>query len=113
VDGSWLARRRRREFNPMRYFLNAVKLLLLDLASTILFIAVFLLTHNTYLSIGLGVALGVTQIGIQFARRKPIETMEPSRTDYQATAVSKARSPGRQALFYGVEPRDFALQPRR
>jgi intracellular septation protein len=60
----------------MRYFLNAGKLLLLDLASTILFIAVFLLTHNTYLSTGLGMALGVTQIGTQFARRKPIETME-------------------------------------
>ena len=60
----------------MRYLLNAGKLLLLDLASTILFIAVFLLTHNAYLSIGLGMALGVTQIGAQFARRKPIETME-------------------------------------
>ena len=60
----------------MRYFLNAGRLLLLDLASTILFIAVFLLTHNAYLSIGLGMALGVTQIGAQFARRKPIETME-------------------------------------
>src|SRR5215467_11795211 len=60
----------------MRYLLNAGRLLLLDLASTILFIAVFLLTHNTYLSIGLGIALGMTQIGAQFARRKPIETME-------------------------------------
>src|SRR5215510_14311607 len=60
----------------MRYFLNAGRLLLLDLASTILFIAVFLLTHNTYLSVGLGMALGLTQIGTQFARRKPIETME-------------------------------------
>jgi hypothetical protein len=38
----------------MRYFLNAGRLLLLDLASTILFIAVFLLTHNTHLSVGLG-----------------------------------------------------------
>ena len=60
----------------MRYFLNAAKLLLADLASTILFIAAFLLTHNTYLSIGLGMALGVTQIATQFVRRKPIETME-------------------------------------
>jgi intracellular septation protein len=49
----------------MRYFLNAGRLLLLDLASTILFIAVFLLTHNTYLSVGLGMALGLTQIGTQ------------------------------------------------
>jgi intracellular septation protein len=60
----------------MRYFLNAGRLLVLDLASTILFIAVFLLTHSTYLSVGLGMALGLTQIGTQFARRKPIETME-------------------------------------
>jgi intracellular septation protein A len=60
----------------MRVFLDAGKLLLLDLASTILFIAVFVLTHHTYLSVGLGVALGLVQIGTQFARRKPIETME-------------------------------------
>jgi intracellular septation protein len=60
----------------MRDFLNAAKLLLLDLASTLFFVAVFLLTHNTLLSIGLGVALGVAQIGTQFARKKPIDTME-------------------------------------
>jgi intracellular septation protein len=60
----------------MRDFLNAAKLLLLDLASTLLFVAVFLLTHNTYLAIGLGMALGLAQIGIQFARKKPISTME-------------------------------------
>jgi intracellular septation protein len=60
----------------MRDFLNAAKLLLLDLASTLLFVAVFVLTHNTYLAIGLGMALGLAQIGIQFARKKPISTME-------------------------------------
>jgi intracellular septation protein len=60
----------------MRDFLNAAKLLLLDLASTLFFVAVFLLTHNTYLAIGLGVALGLVQIGIQLARKKPISTME-------------------------------------
>jgi len=60
----------------MRAFLDAGKLLVLDLASTILFVIVFVLTHNTYLSVGLGVALGLAQIGAQFARRKPIETME-------------------------------------
>jgi intracellular septation protein len=60
----------------MRDFLNAGKLLLLDLASTILFVAVFLLTHNTFLSIGLGTTLGLAQIGTQFVRRKPIDMME-------------------------------------
>jgi len=60
----------------MRDFLNAGKLLLLDLASTILFVAVLLLTHNTFLSIGLGMTLGLAQIGVQRIRRKPIDMME-------------------------------------
>ncbi len=60
----------------MRDFLNAAKLLLLDLASTLLFVVVFLLTGNTYLAIGLGVALGLAQIGTKLVRKTPIETME-------------------------------------
>jgi intracellular septation protein len=60
----------------MRDFLNAAKLLLLDLASTIVFLVLFLLTHNTILSVGLGMALGLAQIATQFARRRAIETME-------------------------------------
>ena len=60
----------------MRDFLNAAKLLLLDLASTIVFLVLFLLTHNTILSVGLGMALGLAQIATQFVRRKAIETME-------------------------------------
>ena len=60
----------------MRYFLNAAMLLLLDLASTILFLIIFSLTHNVRLAVGLGMALGLAQIGIQFARGRPIATME-------------------------------------
>lgn len=60
----------------MRDLLQAAKLLLLDLASTIFFLILFLLTHNTLLSVALGTALGLTQIGIQLVRRKPIDTME-------------------------------------
>ena len=60
----------------MKHFLHAGKLLLLDLASTILFVVVFLLTRNIPLAVGLGVALGLAQIGSQFIRRKSIETME-------------------------------------
>lgn len=60
----------------MRDFLNAAKLLLLDLASTIFFVVLFALTHNTILSVGLGLVLGLAQIGSQFVRRKPIDTME-------------------------------------
>jgi intracellular septation protein A len=60
----------------MRDFFNGAKLLLLDLASTLVFLVLFLLTHNTILSVGLATALGLAQIGTQFLRRKPIDTME-------------------------------------
>jgi hypothetical protein len=51
--------------------LCAGKLLLLDLASTIFFLVVLLLTGNIPLSVGLGMMLGVAQIGWQLARKKP------------------------------------------
>jgi intracellular septation protein len=60
----------------MRNLFEAAKLLLLDLASTLLFLVVFLLTHNIVLSVALGVAQGLAQIGWQFVRKKPIDTME-------------------------------------
>src|SRR5262249_48430803 len=56
---------------PMRNVLCAGKLLLLDLASTIFFLVVLLLTGNILLSVGLGMMLGVAQIGWQLARKKP------------------------------------------
>jgi len=60
----------------MRNFLETAKLLLLDLASTLLFLVLFLLTHSTILSVGLGMAVGLSRIAIQLARRKPIYIME-------------------------------------
>jgi intracellular septation protein len=60
----------------MQDFLKAAKFLLLDLASTICFLILFLLTHNTVWSVASGVALGVLQIAIQLIRRKPVHTME-------------------------------------
>ncbi len=60
----------------MRDFLNGVKLLLLDLASTLFFLVLFLTTHNIVLSVSLGIALGLVWIGTQFIRRKPIHTMQ-------------------------------------
>jgi intracellular septation protein len=60
----------------MKDFLTAARLLLLDLASTLFFLVVYLLTHNTILAVGLGVALGLAQIGTQFIRRRPIYAME-------------------------------------
>ncbi|MBR0936944.1 inner membrane-spanning protein YciB [Bradyrhizobium jicamae] len=60
----------------MKDFLNAAKLLLLDLASTLVFLVLFLLTHNTLLSVGLGIAFGVAQIGIRLVRGRQIGAME-------------------------------------
>jgi intracellular septation protein len=60
----------------MQDFLKAAKFLLLDLASTILFLILFLLTHNTVLSVALGAALGVVQIAVQLIWRKPVHIME-------------------------------------
>src|SRR5271170_873348 len=61
---------------PMRDFLKALTRLLFDFASTIVFLVLYLLTHNTILSVGLGIAFSLAQTGTQFIRRKPIGTME-------------------------------------
>jgi intracellular septation protein A len=60
----------------MRELLKAAKFLVLDLASTLFFLAVYLLTHNTVLAVGLGIAVGLAQIGNQYFRGRPIATME-------------------------------------
>jgi len=64
------------KFEQMRNLLNSASLLLLDLASTILFLVVYLFTQHIPLAVALGMGLGIAQIGVQFARKKPIETME-------------------------------------
>jgi len=60
----------------MRNLLHAAKLLLLDLASTLVFLAAYMVSNNIPMSVALGMALGIVQISIQFARKKSIETME-------------------------------------
>jgi intracellular septation protein len=60
----------------MKNLFEAGKLLLLDMASTFFFLILYLLTHNIALSVILGMALGAAQIGWQFARNKPIDTMQ-------------------------------------
>ncbi|MHC2439684.1 inner membrane-spanning protein YciB [Bradyrhizobium sp. USDA 4451] len=60
----------------MKSFLTAARLLVLDLASTLVFLGLFLLTHNTALAVGVGIAFGVARIGIQIVRGKRIDTME-------------------------------------
>jgi intracellular septation protein len=60
----------------MKNLLDAAKLLLLDMASTFFFLVVYLLTHDITLAVALGMALGIVQIGWQFARKAPIDTMQ-------------------------------------
>jgi intracellular septation protein len=60
----------------MKNLLSAGRILLLDLAATILFLIVFLLTHNLFLAVGLGMALGVAQIGWQLLAKKPVGTLQ-------------------------------------
>jgi intracellular septation protein A len=60
----------------MRNLFDAGKMLLLDMAATLFFLVLYLLTHNVVLSVVLGMALGTAQIGWQLARGKPIDTMQ-------------------------------------
>jgi intracellular septation protein len=60
----------------MRNLFEAGRLLLLDMAATLFFLVLYLLTHNIALSVLLGMALGSAQIGWQLARRMPIDTMQ-------------------------------------
>jgi len=60
----------------MNHLLQSARLLVSDLASTLMFLAVLLITKDLMLAVALGVGLGVIQIGWLMARRKPIDTMQ-------------------------------------
>jgi intracellular septation protein A len=60
----------------MKNLFEAGKLLLLDMAATLFFLVLYLLTHNIPLSVVLGMAVGTAQIGWQLARRKQIDAMQ-------------------------------------
>ncbi|MEO8896329.1 MAG: septation protein IspZ, partial [Rhizomicrobium sp.] len=60
----------------MRSLLPVARMLLMDLASTILFFAVYTLTQNVVLAVVLGVAVAAVQIGWQLLRRKPVDTLQ-------------------------------------
>jgi intracellular septation protein A len=60
----------------MKNLLSAARVLVLDLASTILFLVVFLLSDNLFLAVGLGMALGAAQIAWQYHRKQPIGSLQ-------------------------------------
>ena len=55
----------------MKDLIDAARLLLLDLASTVVFLALFLLTRNLPLAVCAGIALGLVQIGRQWRAARP------------------------------------------
>jgi intracellular septation protein len=60
----------------MKDLFQASRVLLADMASTLVFLAVYVLTDNLFLAVGLGMALGVVQIGWQLGKKKPVEALQ-------------------------------------
>jgi intracellular septation protein A len=60
----------------MKNLLKAAQLLLLDMASTFVLLVVYLATKNMPVAVGFGMVLGVAQIGWEFVRKRPIDTMQ-------------------------------------
>jgi intracellular septation protein len=60
----------------MRDLFRAARVLLLDMASMVLFLIVVVITDNLTLSAALGMVLGVGQIAWQFYKREPVEALQ-------------------------------------
>ena len=60
----------------MKDFFQASRVLLADMASTLLFLAVYLLTDNLLLAVALGMALGIGQIAWQLAQKKTVAALQ-------------------------------------
>ena len=60
----------------MRNLLYSGRMLFLDMASTVFFLVLYSATDSLAVSVGLGMALGLAQIGWEVARRRPIDTMQ-------------------------------------
>jgi intracellular septation protein len=60
----------------MKSLFQAGKFLFIDMASTLLYVAVFSLTKNIVLSVALGVALGAAEIAWERAQGRRIEAMQ-------------------------------------
>ena len=60
----------------MKNLMQAGRVLASDLASTILFLVIYLATDNLYVAVGLGMALGVAQIGWTLYRHQPIGSLQ-------------------------------------
>jgi intracellular septation protein len=87
----------------MRNLLSAARVLLMDLASTIFFLLVYLATDNLFVGVGLGMALGIAQILWQLHRKQPIGSL-------QWLSVVLIVASG-TATFFTRDPRFIMLKP--
>lgn len=102
--------------------LRAFRLLLLDLAATLIFLAAVLLTGNVQLAIVAGMLFGAGQIGLELARKHPIGAMQwlslllrPSRLSICRDAFHRDPPPrSRRSASGGVRSRGLlnSLQPQ-
>ena len=60
----------------MKSLLHSARALLQDMAATLFFLLLYWLTGSLVVSVAVGLALAVTQIGWLVARRQPIDTMQ-------------------------------------
>ena len=60
----------------MKSLLPMIRMLLMDLASTILFFAVYSITDNIIAAVLLGVAVAAVQIGWQLLHKRPVDTSQ-------------------------------------
>lgn len=60
----------------MKDLFQASRVLLLDMASTLLFLAAYVLTGNLFLAVALGMALGIGQIAWELVRKRPVEALQ-------------------------------------
>lgn len=87
----------------MKNMFQAARVLLLDLASTLLLLAIYLLTDDLLLAVAFGMALGVAQIGREILRKKPVAAL-------QWISVIAVLSSG-AATFLTHDPRFVMLKP--
>ena len=60
----------------MKDLFQASRVLLLDMASTLVFLAVYVATDNLFLAVGLGITVGVAQIGWEPCYKQPVEALQ-------------------------------------
>ena len=60
----------------MKLLWNSGKFLAYDMVASLFFVGLYALTRSLPISVGVGIAVGVAQIGWDLARRRPIEAMQ-------------------------------------